>query len=102
MLKLISGGQTGADISGVRAAKAKGYATGGILPRGFRTQIGPKPEYALEYGMTEHSSWSYAPRTFENVKNADGTIRIAKYFESAGEALTVPENLHKSGKCEVS
>ncbi len=38
--------------------------------------------------MTEHSSSEYPPRTIENVKAADVTVRIALDFESPGERLT--------------
>lgn len=86
--KIISGAQTGADISGLRAAKANNLEVGGSIPKGFRTQNGPKPEYAVQYNMTEHTSEAYPPRTFENVKNADGTLRIAVNMNSSGERCT--------------
>ena len=38
--------------------------------------------------MVEHSSSYYPPRTEDNVKNSDGTIRFAKSFTSAGEKCT--------------
>ena len=91
MLKIIrSGGQTGADIAGVRAAKKSGkleYC--GLMPKGFKTLDGPKPEYATEYNMKEHSSPSYPPRTFENVRDSDATMRFAVNMESAGEKCTL-------------
>ena len=87
-MKVISGGQTGADIAGIRAAKACGFETGGWLPNGCKTLDGPRPEYLTEYGMVEHASSSYPPRTELNVKDSDGTIRFAKTFSSAGEKCT--------------
>lgn len=86
--RVISGGQTGADIAALRAALDAGIPTGGTLPRGWRTQAGPRPEYAARYGMTEHSSTSYGPRTFANAFAADLTVRIAADFDTAGEVLT--------------
>lgn len=87
--KVISGGQTGADIAGLKAAKECNIITGGYLPKGCRTLDGPKPEYILEYNMIEHSSSNYALRTESNVKNSDGTIRFATNFKSAGEKCTL-------------
>lgn len=87
--KIISGGQTGADFAGIAVAKEKGVATGGAMPKGFRTLDGPKPDYAVLYGMTEHKSPYYAPRTFQNVKESDATIRFAQKMDSAGEKCTL-------------
>lgn len=88
LIKVISGGQNGADIAGVRAAKSVKIATGGTMPKGFKTLDGPKPEYAELYGMVEHSSDKYPPRTYQNVMDATGTIRFAVNFDSAGEKCT--------------
>lgn len=84
-----SGYQNGVDIAGIIAAKEKGIKTGGVMPKGFRTLDGPKPQYAELYGAKEHESSSYVPRTYENVRDADGTIRIAFDFNSAGEKCTL-------------
>lgn len=95
--RVISGGQTGVDVAALRAAKARGIPTGGTMPRGFRTLAGPRPEYAAEFGMVEHASPTYPPRTFANVAAADMTIRIAVDFRSAGELCTLRAilKLHK-------
>jgi hypothetical protein len=97
MEKIISGGQTGADIGGILAAKQLGIPTGGTLPKGWRTLEGPHPEYAELYQMTEHESPNYPPRTYQNVKDSDGTIRIAQKIDSAGEKMTL-EAIIKYGK----
>jgi hypothetical protein len=89
IVKVISGGQTGADIAGVKAAKAFGLQTGGTMPKGFKTLDGPKPEYFDLYGMVEHSSDKYPPRTAANVREAHGTVRFAKNFNSYGEKCTL-------------
>ncbi len=86
--KVISGGQTGADIAGLIAAKNLGIPTGGTISKGFRTLAGPRPEYARLYGLVEHASWAYPPRTECNVRDSDATIRFATDWESAGEKLT--------------
>ena len=90
MLKqVISGGQCGADFAGLSTAKKFGIPTGGWMPKGFITQFGKHPEYAELYNIQEHSSPLYPPRTFLNAKTADGTIRFAYDFESAGEKCTL-------------
>lgn len=86
--KIISGGQTGVDIAALRAGMSRGIPTGGTMPKGFRTLAGPKPEWAAEFGLVEHASPAYPPRTYDNVRNADITIRIAVDFDSAGERCT--------------
>jgi hypothetical protein len=71
---IISGGQTGADQAGWRAAKRFGLKTGGWMPRGYRTEDGPRPEFAEMYGANEHTSREYPPRTRANVREADVTL----------------------------
>jgi len=78
----------GSDICGLIVAKKFGIPTGGTMPFGFKTQDGPKPEYKELYGMVAHSSSSYVPRTRVNVKNSDGTLRLAFDFNSPGEKCT--------------
>lgn len=87
--KVISGGQTGADIGGVMAAARFGIKTGGWMPLGFLNQSGPHPEFADKYGFVQHQSAKYPPRTYLNVKESDGTIRIAYNFETSGEVCTL-------------
>lgn len=86
--EVISGAQTGADIGALIAAKKLGLKTGGTMPKGFRTATGPRPEFVELYGVTEHSSSSYPPRTEENVKNSDGTL-IFGLHSSPGSRLTI-------------
>lgn len=88
LIKVISGFQTGADLGGIIAAYNFGIETGGHIPKGFLTEYGPKPELA-QFGAIEHSSDKYPPRTFENAKNSDGTIRFASNFNSGGERCTL-------------
>jgi hypothetical protein len=71
---IITGGQTGADQAAWRAARACGISTGGMMPRGFKTVTGDRPEFLNLYGAEEHPSPDYPPRTAENVKRADATL----------------------------
>ncbi len=89
LTKVISGFQTGADIAGVRAAKDCGLQTGGYIPRGFKTLDGPKPEYSKLYGAIEHTSSNYRDRTWDNIQQADATIRFASNWNSPGEKCTL-------------
>lgn len=88
IVRVISGGQTGADEAGLKAAAALGLKTGGWMPRGFRTDDGPRPWMRETYGMWENSSSSYQPRTRMNVIEANGTI-IFGMVESPGSKLTL-------------
>jgi hypothetical protein len=72
--RVVSGGQTGADQAGWRAAKEVGLPTGGFMPRGFLTETGPRPDFAEMYGAVELDSPEYPPRTWANVEASDGTI----------------------------
>lgn len=86
--KVISGGQTGADIAGLECARCWGIATGGFMPKDFRTLDGSKPEYEKLYGMRCTGAATYPPRTFTNVRASDGTIRFYTKPDSPGERLT--------------
>ena len=85
---VVSGGQTGADQAGLRAACLLGLATGGWAPRGWLTLDGPAPWLGTEYGLIE-SEWDYAGRTSANVRDSSATVRIAHNFCSTGERCTL-------------
>jgi hypothetical protein len=72
--KVISGGQTGADQAGWRAARAAGIPTGGWMPKGFLTEAGPRPEFGEAFGALEIATDSYAARTRQNVRDSDATV----------------------------
>jgi hypothetical protein len=65
--RVVSGGQTGADQAGWRAAKAVGLETGGWMPRGFLTEDGHRPEFRDLYGAVEHPSSDYPPCRLDNL-----------------------------------
>lgn len=88
LTKIISGGQTGSDQGGLEAGQKLGLETGGWIPKGWLTEVGSNPELK-KYGLIEHTSSSYVPRTYANVKDSDGTLRIAYNFQSAGELCTL-------------
>lgn len=82
--KVISGGQTGADLAGWRAARAAGILCGGWMPRGFITEDGRRPEFAGLYGAKEHPSHGYPPRTKSNVYDADLTLWFGDHSSPGG------------------
>ena len=88
LAKIISGGQTGADQAGLEVARKFGVATGGSIAKGYRTCFGSDPSLA-RYGLDEHKSFDYPPRTKQNAKDGDVTVRLASNFNSAGEKLTL-------------
>ena len=87
--KVVSGGQTGADVAGLRAARTFFLETGGWVPKGFKTENGPRPGYADEFGLVETETEDYVERTLLNARDSDGTIRIATKMNSVGEKCTL-------------
>lgn len=86
LLKIISGGQTGADQAGLFAAKELGIETGGAMPRGFKTESGPRPEFKTLFGISESLNSNYRNRTILNVALSDVTILFGR--DSGGSTLT--------------
>ena len=69
--KLISGGQTGADIAALDVALRHAFPHGGWCPKGRKSEDGPIP---LRYLLTETPNSSYLQRTEWNVRDTDGTV----------------------------
>jgi len=94
LTKIISGGQTGADVAGLRAGRDLGLETGGTAPRGYRTADPAKFNEELRdvYGLTEHASREWPPRTKQNVLGSDGTI-LFNFSESLGRGPSAGSNL---------
>jgi hypothetical protein len=89
---IISGGQTGADEAGLRAARDIGIPTGGTAPKNYRICLpdgsdGTNPDLA-NYSLVESHSYSYKPRTIKNVKDSDGTVWFG-FSDSPGGILTI-------------
>lgn len=85
---IISGGQYGADLGGLKAAKIFGIKTGGMAPLGWRTCRGPNPSLK-EFNLVEHHNSTFSGRTISNVINSDGTIIFASNVNSPGTVLTI-------------
>lgn len=85
MIRIISGGQTGADQAALDAAIALHLPHGGWLPKGRKTENGPLP---LKYNLRELDSSRYRDRTEQNVLDSDGTLICSHGPLTGGSALT--------------
>lgn len=98
-LKIISGGQTGADQAGLRAAKVAGFETGGFAPKGFKTEAEPAA-WLEDFGLVEHESSNYPARTRANIAAADATICFdAAESKGTDLAYATCERLKKPFRC---
>lgn len=79
--KIISGGQTGADIGGLVAAEKLRIPTGGIAPLGWKTEAGPQPILGSRFGLTEATTSDYLVRTRLNVEESDATLIFCRKLE---------------------
>ncbi len=86
---IISGGQTGADIAGLMAAKEVGFNTGGFAPKGFKTELGSNLMLKSQYHLKETSSSGYTIRTRMNVEWADINILFSDDSQSKGTLFTI-------------
>jgi hypothetical protein len=84
-MKIISGGQTGADQAALDAAIALNIPHGGWLPKGRKTENGP---LSTRYALHEMSSPKYRDRTQKNILAAEGTLIFSFGPLSGGSALT--------------
>jgi hypothetical protein len=84
---IVTGGQSGADQAGWRAARSLGIACAGWMPPDFATEGGPRPEFASLYGaqalaiddyrdLFGQVDWkaAYRDRTFLNAEMADACV----------------------------
>jgi len=84
--KIISGGQTGADIAGVDAAMALNIPYGGWLPKGRKAENGIVPEKYTQFQVM--TKGGYPKRTEQNVIDSDGTVIFTYGKLAAGSSLT--------------
>ena len=78
IIKVISGGQTGADLGALRGASFCSVETGGWAPKGWKTEEGPDPGLGYVYGLRQHPEEGYPPRTEANVRDSDFTVWMGK------------------------
>jgi hypothetical protein len=85
--KIISGGQTGADMGALIAARELGIESGGVAPRGWLTENGPQEQLLRGFGLTECDEDGYDARTRRNAAISDGTLIVGPHT-SGGSAFT--------------
>ena len=100
--KIISGGQTGADQGGLEAGEELELETGGWMPRGWLTledgEIVNRPEFEERFGMSEHGSPSFQPRTVANVRDSDATIIFVDETQGKGSKSRGSRATEKAAK----
>jgi len=85
-VRIISGGQTGVDRIALDAARKAGLQTGGTAPRGYLTENGPDPSLR-EFGLADHRSPQYPPRTKQNIVDSDVTVLFTNNPHDRAESL---------------
>src|SRR4030042_6079458 len=85
-MKILSGGQTGADRSALDVAIALGISHGGWCPRGRLAEDGRIPD---RYQLRETDYREYAVRTEQNVVDSDATLILCSGVLSGGTELTL-------------
>ena len=84
-MKIISGGQTGADRAALDFAIEFNIPYGGWVPKGRKTEDGRLPE---KYMLQEMQTSDYSKRTEKNILAADGTLIVSHGRLTGGSALT--------------
>lgn len=85
LVKVISGGQIGADRAGLDWALSQGLEIGGWCPRGRLALDGKIPD---KYPLVETVSPEYPARTINNVQDSDATVIFTRNPPGAGSLLT--------------
>jgi len=94
-LRIVSGGQTGADQAALAFARRRGWPHGGWCPRGRRTEAGPLP---ARYDLRETPSRGYRQRTEWNVRDSGGTVVFSLAARLAGGSATTAACARRLGK----
>jgi len=94
-IRLVSGGQTGADRAALDFALSHGIPCGGFCPRGRKAEDGRIGDH---YPLTETSSAEYPPRTELNIKQSDGTVLFSISPQISGGSKKTVTLAAKLGK----
>lgn len=89
-MKIISGGQTGADQGALKAGVQLGFETGGTAPPNFMTEQGSNLSLKHIYNLVEGEPdlSTYVKRTIKNVMDSDATVWFGNE-NSNGRRLTL-------------
>jgi hypothetical protein len=85
LIKIISGGQTGADQAALDVAIKLGIQYGGWIPKGRLTEVGVLDS---KYKLKEMETTNYNKRTERNVIDSDGTLIISHGRLTGGSDYT--------------
>jgi hypothetical protein len=94
-IKLVSGGQTGADRAALDTAIEHGIPHGGWCPRGRKAEDGT---IDARYLLKETPSSGYVQRTEWNVRDSDGTVVFSIAPVLTGGSKKTVDLAHKHGK----
>ena len=83
-IKIVSGGQTGADRAALDFAIKQGIPRGGWCPKGRKAEDGP---IEAKYQLQETPSSNYLQRTEWNVRDSDGTVIFSVGKRLSGNSL---------------
>ena len=84
-MKIISGGETGADRAALDVALALGIPHGGSVPKGRWAEDGA---ISPQYDVIETATTDIKERTERNVLDSDGTLLVTQGPPTSGSALT--------------
>ena len=90
-VKVISGGQTGADQGGLMGAWEAHVETGGTAAPRFMTEEGPRDAVLKSFGLVELNEKDpdmWPKRTWRNVQDSDGTVLFGN-MASPGSKMTI-------------
>lgn len=93
--RIVSGGQSGADQSGLDWAIHHGVSHGGWCPRGRKTEDGPLPTHYL---LDETPTGAYLQRTEWNVRDSDATVIFTLSPDLEGGSLRTAAFADRLGK----
>ena len=95
LLRIISGGQTGADRAALDFAIEQKIPHGGWCPKGRKAEDGP---IASRYRLRETLSARYSQRTEWNVRDSDGTVVFSLKPRLVGGSARTNVFAHSLGK----
>jgi hypothetical protein len=95
LVRLVSGGQTGADRAALDWAIARGVPHGGWCPRGRKAEDGT---IARDYRLAETPSDGYLQRTEWNVRDSEGTVILSLSPALTGGSKKTAEIAQQLGK----
>jgi hypothetical protein len=94
-LKIVSGGQTGADRAALDLAIERGIPHGGWCPQCRRAEDGPIDNH---YQLKETPNGDYVERTEWNVRDSDGTVVFSIAGVLTGGSKKTVDLARKHGK----